>query len=91
MEVRSINTKQNKFELLREKGILSILDGDVDFGTLVFNDVDTDIKISMPYLSVLHCVRFQISLVVDKSKYSRKTIDKMNNIINIRLQNKVNK
>ena len=43
--------KSNKFELLREKGILSILDGDVDFGTLVFNDVDTDIKISMPYLS----------------------------------------
>ena len=43
--------KSNKFELLREKGILSILDGDVDFGTLIFNDVDTDIKISMPYLS----------------------------------------
>ncbi len=43
--------KSNKFELLREKGILSILDGDVDFGTLVFNDIDTDIKISMPYLS----------------------------------------
>lgn len=43
--------KSNKFELLREKGILSILDGDVDFGTLVFNNVDTDIKISMPYLS----------------------------------------
>lgn len=41
----------NKFELLREKSILSILDGDVDFGTLVVNGIGTDIKISMPYLS----------------------------------------
>lgn len=37
--------------MLREKGILSILDGDVDFGTLSVNGIDTDIKISMPYLS----------------------------------------
>lgn len=37
--------------MLREKGILSILDGDVDFGTLTVNGIDTDIKISMPYLS----------------------------------------
>lgn len=43
--------KSNKFELLRKKGILSILVGDVDYGTLVLNDVDTNIKISMPYLS----------------------------------------
>lgn len=37
--------------MLREKGILSILDGDADFGTLTVNGIDTDIKISMPYLS----------------------------------------
>lgn len=30
-------------------------------------------------------------VIVDKSKYSRKTIDKMNSIINVRFQNKVNK
>lgn len=47
----SINAKLSKFELLREKSILSILDGDVDFGTLAFDGVDTNIKISMPYLS----------------------------------------
>ncbi len=37
--------------MLREKSILSILDGDVDFGIIKINGVDTDIKISMPYLS----------------------------------------
>lgn len=42
---------KSKFELLREKNILSILDGDVDFGTLEVNGTDSDIKISMPYLS----------------------------------------
>ena len=41
----------SKFELLREKSILSILDGDTDFGTLSINGADSDIKISMPYLS----------------------------------------
>lgn len=30
-------------------------------------------------------------VIVDKSKYGRKTIDKMNSIINVRFQNKVNK
>lgn len=43
--------EKSKFELLREKSILSILDGDVDFGTLEVNGTDSDIKISMPYLS----------------------------------------
>lgn len=43
--------EKSKFELLREKSILSILDGDVDFGTLEVNDTDSGIKISMPYLS----------------------------------------
>lgn len=41
----------SKFELLRDKSILSILDGDVDFGVLKINGVDSDIQISMPYLS----------------------------------------
>jgi len=43
--------EKSKFELLREKSILSILDGDVDFGTLEVNGADSGIKISMPYLS----------------------------------------
>lgn len=46
-----ISQQTSKFELLRDKGILSILDGDVDFGILKINGMDTDIKISMPYLS----------------------------------------
>lgn len=49
--VRIINKPASKFELLRDKSILSILDGDVDFGTLVINGIDSGIKISMPYLS----------------------------------------
>ena len=43
--------EKSNFELLREKRILSILDGDVDFGTLEVNEIDSGIKISMPYLS----------------------------------------
>lgn len=43
--------EKQEFELLREKSILSILDGDVDFGTLEVNGTDSGIKISMPYLS----------------------------------------
>lgn len=43
--------EKSKFELLRKKSILSILDGDEDFGTLEVNGTDSGIKISMPYLS----------------------------------------
>ena len=43
--------EKSTFELLREKSILSILDGDVDFGMLEINGTDSGIKISMPYLS----------------------------------------
>ena len=43
--------EKSKFELLREKSTLSILDGDEDFGTLEVNGTDSGIKISMPYLS----------------------------------------
>lgn len=42
--------EKSKFELLREKKILSILDGDTDFGALEINGVDSGIRISMPYL-----------------------------------------
>ena len=41
----------NKFELLRIKSILAILDGDTDFGELNINDNDRKIRIAMPYLS----------------------------------------
>lgn len=46
-----MSQEKSKFELLREKNILYILDGDVDFGTLEVNGTDSGIKISMPYLS----------------------------------------
>lgn len=41
----------NKFELLRDKEIISILDGDKQFGTLEINGKESEIKIQMPYLS----------------------------------------
>lgn len=41
----------NKFELLRIKSILAILDGDTDFGELNIDDNDRKIRITMPYLS----------------------------------------
>lgn len=50
-EMKIINNPTSKFELLREKSILAILDGDTDFGTLKINGTDSGIKISMPYLS----------------------------------------
>lgn len=43
--------EKSKFELLRSKSIIAILDGDKDFGPLIINGVDSGIKISMPYLS----------------------------------------
>lgn len=42
---------KSPFELLREKNILAIFDGDVDFGLLEIKGIDSGIKISMPYLS----------------------------------------
>lgn len=51
MEVNTINTLKNKFELLREKSILAILDGDTKYGTLPINEEESNIYISMPYLS----------------------------------------
>ncbi len=47
----SQKTSQSKFELLRVKSILAILDGDTDFGNLEIDGEESDIKISMPYLS----------------------------------------
>ena len=46
-----MNTTRNKFELLREKQILAILDGDTDFGVLKIGNEESDIRVSMPYLS----------------------------------------
>lgn len=43
--------QENLFELLRNKSILAILDGDVDFGEIETNDSKGSINISMPYLS----------------------------------------
>lgn len=51
MEVENIEACKSSFELLRNKSILAILDGDIDFGNLEFEGKDTGIKISMPYLS----------------------------------------
>ncbi len=42
---------QNLFELLRNKNILAILDGDTKFGEIKPDDSDNKIEISMPYLS----------------------------------------
>ena len=41
----------SNFELLRDRNIISILNGDVDFGILEINGIDSGIKISMPYLN----------------------------------------
>ncbi len=49
MEV--ISKSISEFNLLREKNILAILDGDTDFGTLEIDGRDSGIKISTPYLS----------------------------------------
>lgn len=46
-----LNQEKSNFELLRNKRISSILDGDIDFGLLKINGEDSDIKVSMPYLS----------------------------------------
>jgi len=45
-----MNKQKNPFELLRVKNILSILDGDIQFGQIE-TDTDKAITISMPYLS----------------------------------------
>ena len=43
--------EKSKYELLREKNILAILDGDTDFGFLEINGENSNIKVSMTYLS----------------------------------------
>lgn len=40
----------NKYELLRQRKIIDILQGDVDFGFLKIGSIQRDIKIAMPYL-----------------------------------------
>jgi len=46
-----MSQQSNLFELLRNKSILAILDGDVDFGEIETTSSKGNIKISMPYLS----------------------------------------
>ena len=43
--------QNNPFELLRNKSIIEILDGDKDFGEVSFPSCKSPIKVSMPYLS----------------------------------------
>ena len=43
--------ERDPFELLRDKTIIAILDGDTDFGEIKPEDASPAIKISMPYLS----------------------------------------
>lgn len=43
--------EKNSFELLRNKEIIAILDGDTDFGEQRFNDCEVPVKIAMPNLS----------------------------------------
>lgn len=46
----NIDTKDNKFNLLRAKTVLDILDGDTNFGTVETDDKQNEIRVSMPYL-----------------------------------------
>lgn len=46
-----MSQEKSKFELLRDKAVINILDGDTKFGTLKIDGVDSGIKISMPHLS----------------------------------------
>lgn len=41
---------KSSFELLRNKEIIAILDGDKDFGEQMFDDSEVSVKIAMPYL-----------------------------------------
>ena len=47
-----MSASQSKFQLLRAKNILAILEGDVDFGEIPTSSSKGNIKISLPYLSV---------------------------------------
>lgn len=51
MEVIICHKENQNLNCFVKKSILSILDGDVDFGTLEVNGTDSGIKISMPHLS----------------------------------------
>lgn len=49
--VNKLSQEKSKFELLRARNVIDILDGDINFGTLKIDGADSGIKISMPYLS----------------------------------------
>ena len=44
--------ERNLFDLLREKSIIAILDGDTDFGEIQPVDASPNIKVSMPLCTV---------------------------------------
>ena len=46
-----INTRKSNFELLKDKEVLAILDGDTSFGSLEIDGKLSEISIAMPYLS----------------------------------------
>lgn len=61
--------ERNPFDLLREKSIIAILDGDTDFGTITPADASSPIKISMPYLSgpAIHGIPSKVGRAVGKA------------------------
>jgi hypothetical protein len=65
--------EKNLFELLREKNILAILDGDTEFGEFKSDEPKGNIKISMPYLSgpVLCSISARFGLPVTYGSQSR--------------------
>lgn len=65
--------EKNLFELLREKSILAILDGDTEFGEIESEEPRGNIKISMPYLSgpVICSVSARFGLPVTYGSQSR--------------------
>lgn len=66
-------SEKNLFELLREKSILDILDGDTEFGEIESNEPRGNIKVSMPYLSgtVLCSISNRFGLPVTYGSQSR--------------------
>jgi hypothetical protein len=65
--------EKNLFELLREKSILAILDGDIELGEIESDEPKGNIKISMPYLSgpVLCSISARFGLPVTYGSQSR--------------------
>lgn len=61
-EGKSLKQEKSKFELLRSKSIIAILDGDKDFGPLIINGVDSGIKIQSSIRSMANYASAAMSL-----------------------------